>query len=61
MILGYARVSTKDQSLKRQIDVLESTECKEVYKEKISGRRKDKPELERLVFVIHEVMLVFLK
>jgi DNA invertase Pin-like site-specific DNA recombinase len=48
MIFGYARVSTKEQSLDRQIDSLKIAGCEEIYKEKISGRNKEKPELEKL-------------
>ncbi len=44
MIFGYARVSTKDQSLDRQIDTLKLAGCEEIYSEKISGRKKEKPE-----------------
>jgi DNA invertase Pin-like site-specific DNA recombinase len=54
MIFGYARVSTKDQVLDRQIDSLKFAGCKEIYKEKISGRKKDKPELEKLLSRIRE-------
>jgi DNA invertase Pin-like site-specific DNA recombinase len=49
MIFGYARVSTKDQSLERQIDSLNSDGCDEIFKEKISGRKKEKPELDNLI------------
>jgi len=43
MIFGYARVSTKDQSLERQIDSLKSAGCYEIFKEKVPGRKKEKP------------------
>lgn len=49
MKFGYARVSTKDQSLDRQIDSLKIAGCEEIYTEKISGRKKDKPELDSLL------------
>ena len=48
MIFGYARVSTKEQSLDRQVDSLKLAGCEEIYKEKISGRKKEKPELDSL-------------
>lgn len=48
MIFGYARVSKQDQVLDRQLDSLRSAGCEEIFKEKISGRKKEKPELEKL-------------
>lgn len=49
MIFGYARVSKPDQVLDRQLDSLKAAGCEEIFKEKISGRKKEKPELERLL------------
>ncbi|EAD6209101.1 recombinase family protein [Listeria monocytogenes] len=47
-IYGYARVSTKQQELNRQIDLLEKYECNEILTEKITGTKSDRPELNRL-------------
>lgn len=47
-IFGYARVSTKQQDLDRQLDLLEEYNCTEVLTEKISGAKSNRPELERL-------------
>ena len=49
--LGYARVSTDDQDMLMQIEALKSAGVKEenVYKEHISGMKKDRPELKRLL------------
>lgn len=51
MEFGYARVSTKDQLLDRQLDQLQSYGIKSdnVYQEKITGTRKDRPELLKLM------------
>lgn len=49
MILGYARVSTKEQNLDLQLDALKVAHCDKVYQEKISGARSDRPELEKLL------------
>ena len=49
MIFGYARVSTQDQSLNRQLDALRAYGCDEVYQEKISGTRKSRPQLDQLL------------
>lgn len=49
MKFGYARVSTKDQSLDMQIDALKKEGCEEVFAEKLSGRAKSKPKLNTLL------------
>lgn len=51
MLLGYARVSTEDQNLDRQIDQLLKYGVDErmIYKEKISGTKRERPELNRLL------------
>lgn len=47
-IYGYARVSTKQQDLSRQLDLLETYHCAKIYTEKISGVRASRPELNKL-------------
>ncbi|MEM8940261.1 MAG: recombinase family protein [Bacteroidota bacterium] len=49
MKIGYARVSTKGQDLSLQIDALKREGCEEIYKEKASGRKKDRKELEEML------------
>jgi DNA invertase Pin-like site-specific DNA recombinase len=49
MKIGYARVSTTDQSLEIQLNALNEAGCKRIYQEKISGVQKDRPELKRLI------------
>lgn len=49
MIIGYARVSTTEQNHARQIDQLNDLGCERIYKEKITGSKKDRPELEKLL------------
>lgn len=49
MIYGYARVSTADQCLNRQVDALKNYKVDKIFCEKISGTRKNRPELDRLL------------
>ena len=49
MLLGYARVSTDDQDLTLQRTALREAGCKRVYEEKISGAKRDRPQLARLL------------
>jgi len=48
MIIGYARVSTEDQELNRQIDALKLFGVEEIFQEKITGTKNDRPELNKV-------------
>jgi len=48
MNIGYARVSTSDQNLDLQLDVLKK-DCSRIFKEKASGANRARPELQRLL------------
>ena len=37
MLIGYARVSTGDQSLKLQIDALDEAGCERFYRTRLAG------------------------
>src|SRR5215470_16365553 len=48
--IGYARVSSVDQNLDRQIAALRAEGCDEIYREKVSGKSiKNRPELEKAI------------
>lgn len=49
MKIGYARVSTTDQNLDLQLTELKEAGCSRIFQEKISGAKKDLPELHRLL------------
>lgn len=52
--VGYARVSTQDQSLDLQIDELKKVGCEKIFKEKTSGRAKERPELKKCLDYLKE-------
>ena len=54
MLLGYARVSTDDQDLALQRRALREAGCRRLYEEKLSGARRDRPELARLLDQVRE-------
>lgn len=48
-VIGYARVSTESQNLDRQLDVLKKYGVDMIYNEKMTGTKKDRPELNKLL------------
>jgi DNA invertase Pin-like site-specific DNA recombinase len=49
MIIGYARVSTGDQNLDAQVDLLKAAGAEKVFLEKRTGKDRQRPELEKLL------------
>lgn len=49
MIIGYARVSTDDQNLDSQKDALSAAGAEKVFADRISGSRRTRPELDRML------------
>lgn len=49
MIFGYARVSTQDQNLDAQIDALKVAGAERIFEEKITGKSKNRPQLDKLL------------
>ena len=46
---GYARVSTEIQNLDRQMDALKKYGVDIIYNEKMTGTKKDRPELTKML------------
>ena len=49
MLIGYARVSTDDQDLRLQSAALKEAGCRHTFAEKVSGAKRDRPELARMI------------
>ena len=45
MLVGYARISTREQSMDGQLDSLHHAGCDKVFTEVASGAREDRPVL----------------
>ena len=48
-LIGYARVSTQGQDLAQQRAKLSDIGCLRIFEEKVSGAKRDRPELGRLL------------
>ncbi len=46
---GYARVSTEQQNLDRQLDMLTQYGVDHIFNEKMTGTKRDRPELNKLL------------
>jgi DNA invertase Pin-like site-specific DNA recombinase len=49
MKIGYARVSTKEQSLHLQEDALTKAGCTKIYGEKVGSAKTDRPQLNEMI------------
>ena len=59
MKFGYARVSKNDQNLSIQIQKLENVGCDEIFQEKISGAKDDRPQLKALLSKLRKGDIVY--
>ena len=49
MIIGYARVSTKEQNLARQLEALKNAGCEKIYMDKLSGKDFERPDYQTMI------------
>ena len=54
MVIGYARCSTADQNLDWQLDALKKEGCERIYQEKVTGTKKERPELNRMLEALRD-------
>ena len=54
MKIGYARVSTKEQSLSMQVDALKKAGCDQIHEEIASGAKTARPVLEEIMRNLRE-------
>jgi DNA invertase Pin-like site-specific DNA recombinase len=54
MLIGYARVSTQDQNLDLQRGALTKAGCQNIFEEKMSGTRAERPGLAKALDVLRE-------
>ena len=51
--IGYARVSIVDQDPEPQIKALEAAGCDAIYADRVSGARRHRPQLEKVLEHLH--------
>ena len=61
MIFGYCRVSTEEQVLDRQLESLKKYNCDEIFMEKITGTKANRPELNKLKEKVREEDIVVIE
>lgn len=54
MLIGYARVSTRDQNLELQQEALVKAGCQKIFDDKVSGTRIDRPGLAKAIEILRE-------
>ena len=54
MIFGYARISTTNQSLEAQIDMLQKAGAEKIFSDVFTGTKNDRPELDKLLKIIKD-------
>lgn len=58
MLIGYARVSTDDQTLEHQRATLADVGCKKIYEEKNSGAKRNRLQLQDMIANLRDTDVV---
>lgn len=53
-IIGYARVSSADQNLARQIEQIKSMQPDKIFEDKASGATTDRPAFQQMMEYVRE-------
>lgn len=53
-IIGYARVSTKDQNLARQLKTLKEQNCDVIFKDKLTGKNTDRIQYKAMMEAVRK-------
>lgn len=61
MKVGYVRISSKEQNTARQDEIMKKLKVDKVYKDMISGKNKDRPELNNLMQFVREGDIVIVE
>ncbi len=61
MIIGYARVSTLDQNISTQVDLLKENGCEKIYSDIASGVREDRKGLNEMLSYLRkeDIIIVY--
>ena len=54
MKVGYVRISTKEQNTARQDELMKGLEVEKVYTDRMSGKNKERPELQKMMDFVRE-------
>ncbi|MCO5497099.1 recombinase family protein [Enterococcus innesii] len=52
--IGYARVSSREQNLERQFEMLKKAEVEKIFSDKLSGKDNNRPKIQELLNYIRE-------